>query len=173
MPWSVAFWFRDSLICWFLDSEIWFQLSADVQLGWAWRLFPCQSSCTPSPFLSFQLFKFQEHLKIHQKRRFQRRAYLILFSHVFHGPQYSGSINIDKKNQCCDQDWGIIRGGRLHHCLSWEETWCISAVEQDKLVLLHKARNWARALPVGASCATRVGPVPEQQGRQTRVQGIP
>ena len=45
---SVAFWFGDSLICWFLDSKISFQLSTDVQVGWAWRLFSCQCSCSTS-----------------------------------------------------------------------------------------------------------------------------
>ena len=70
MPWSVAFWFSDSLIRWFLDSKISFQLSADVQLGWAWRLFSCQCSCTLhcsqiQHFLAFSILPIPHKFSTH------------------------------------------------------------------------------------------------------------
>ena len=46
----------DFLSCWFLDSEISFQLSAMVRLRWAWRLFPCQPGFRHTAGLSFQQF---------------------------------------------------------------------------------------------------------------------
>ena len=48
----------DFLSCWFLDSEISFQLSAMVRLRWAWRLFPWQGSGTRPVFHSSSLSFF-------------------------------------------------------------------------------------------------------------------
>ena len=62
LPWmisslnlSLLFYF---LSCWFLDSEISFQLSAMVRLRWAWRLFSCQGSGIRPAFHSSSLSFF-------------------------------------------------------------------------------------------------------------------